>query len=548
MKKTVSTSTNDKFSHTNAIIDRIEKILDVHLYLRLSDGELSHLTIYDTNKIRYGIVFESEDSILFLNRINQDSEKKSIMKEKFDIGKIKSIEISGNRKIKVTFKDESINFYAGDEEPERSFFEPKVIPVFDGTEASLLEIMNYLFTEEQLKECIYYDEMEEKLFFDQKLIGSSGLGVYQKESELTSLMVYIENNYPKKDGKRIKIVRARLHDVVVKIGTENPRNLVLEKIRKIIPNGVSCSDFLYDIGCNTGLTAEENEIYLKAVSSALFLAIIERLLSNGSNDSFIKFVPIIIGETNKGKSTICRRLGLGRYYRQTTVPIDDEKRYNESVAGGLIVEMAEGVQMKRKNESTLKAFFDKTTYQYRKSYGREETTVIKRYLEIITTNDNQILTDVTGNVRYYPIRYDLLEEPMFSIKDMTDEMILQYYADALDLYYHGKKWSDYVQTEEIQRLAEKLRDNSTKEIDGMFELQQVANELAPNVGDFVSNDDLREGLYHYDEKWRFNEKQVTYAFNEFKKACDKFGFKIEHTPHKNRNGKSVRGLIRFKPL
>lgn len=546
MKKTVSTSTNDKFSHTNALIDRIEKILDVDLDLKLSDGELSHLTI-SKDKIRYGIVFESEDSILFLNRINQDSEKKSIMKEKFDIGEIKSIEISGNGEIKVTFKDESINFYAGEEEPERSFFEPKIIPKYDGTEKSLLENIEYLFSEEDLKDCIYFDELRQKLFFDKRLIGSSGLKEYDAKDELTSLIVYLQEHLPKtKSGSYQRIYKQRLDDVVVKLGNENVRNLFLEMIRKTEPSSVRCEDFLLDIGCNTNLNkGEDNEIYLKAVSAAMFLAIIERLLSDGDTPP-IKFVPVIIGETNKGKSTICSRLGLSHYYRQTTQSIDDEKRYNESVQGCVIAEMSEGVHMKSQNEETLKAFFDKVMYQYRKSYGRESKEIVKRYLEIITTNNNEILTDVTGNVRYYPIRYDLLEEPPIPIYEYTDEMILQYYADALELYRQGKRWQDYVNVPEVQKLAEILRARSTKEIEGLPELQEIADRLAPDIGDFVSTKSLKKGLEDYDEEFRYNEKKVERAIRMFKKACDRFGFRIEPTPRKDKDGSSQRGLIRIK--
>lgn len=545
MNKTVSNSTNDKFSHTNAIIDRIEKILDVHLDLRSSDGELSHLTIYDKDKIRYGIVFESDDSILFLKRINQESENGNRIR--FDIGEIKSIEISGNREVKVTLKDNSIDFYAGEEEPEIPICQPKIIPEFDGTEKSLLENMHFFFSDEELKECIYFDELRQKLYFDKKLIGSSGLKEYDAADELTSLIIYLQEHLPKtKSGSYQRIIRQRLDNIVIKLGNENVRNLFLEMIRKTVPSNVRCEDFLLDIGCNTNLTkGEDNEIYLKAVSTAMFLAIIERLLSDG-NTPIMKFVPVIIGETNKGKSTICSRLGLSQYYKQTTVSIDDEKRYNESVQGCVIAEMSEGVHMRTQNEETLKAFFDKVKYQYRKSYGRESKEIVKRYLEIITTNNNEILTDVTGNVRYYPIRYDLLEEPLIPIYEYTDEMILQYYADALELYRQGKRWQDYVNVPEVQKLAEILRARSTKEIEGLFELQQVADRLAPDVGDFVSNEDLKQGLYDYDREFYLNEKKVDYAYKMFKKACDRFGFRIENIPHKTPSGKSVKGLIRIK--
>ena len=546
VNETDSIRTNEKFNHTNAVIDRIEKILDVHLDLRLSDGELSHLTIYDKDKIRYGVVFESNDTIMFLKRKNQDSKNGSRIR--FDIGEIKSIDVSGNREIKVTLKDGSIDFYEGEEEPEPTYCEPKIIPEYDGTEKSLLENMHFFFTDEQLKDCIYFDELRQKLYFDKKLIGSSGLKEYDAADELTSPIIYLQEHLPKsKNGNYQRIIRQRLDNIVIKLGNENVRNLFLEKIKRTEPSiGFRCEDFLIDIGCNTNLTkGEENEVYLKAVSTAMFLAIIERLLSDGDTPP-IKFVPVIIGETTKGKSTICSRLGLSHYYRQTTVSIDDEKRYNESVQGCVIAEMSEGVHMKAQNEETLKAFFDKVVYQYRKSYGRESKDIVKRYLEIITTNNNEILTDVTGNVRYYPIRYDLLEEPLIPIYEYTDEMILRYYADALELYYQGKRWQDYVNNPDVQKLAEKLRARATREVDGLFELQQVAEKLAPDVGDFVAYEDLRKGLYEYDDEFRFNEKKVEFLLRTFRKACDRFGFRKEENPHKTPSGKSVKGMVRIK--
>ena len=546
MNETDTIRASEKLNHTNAVIDRIEKILDVHLDLRMGEGELSHLTIYDKDRIRYAYVFDSDDSIMFLKKVNEKSENGNRIR--FDIGEIKEIEISGNREIRVTLKDGSIDFYAGEEEPEPTYCEPKIIPEYDGTEKSLLENMHFFFTDEQLKDCIYFDELRQKLYFDKKLIGSSGLKEYDAADELTSLIIYLQEHLPKsKNGNYQRIIRQRLDNIVIKLGNENVRNLFLEKIKRTEPSiGFRCEDFLIDIGCNTNLTkGEDNEVYLKAVSTAMFLSIIERLLSDGDTPP-IKFVPVIIGETNKGKSTICSRLGLSHYYRQTTVSIDDEKRYNESVQGCVIAEMSEGVHMKAQNEETLKAFFDKVVYQYRKSYGRESKDIIKRYLEIITTNNNEILTDVTGNVRYYPIRYDLLEEPLIPIYEYTDEMILRYYADALELYYQGKRWQDYVNNPDVQKLAEILRARSTKEIEGLAELQELTDRLAPEIGDFVSTKSLRKGLYEYDDEFRFNEKKVDIAIKMFKKACDKFGFRIEPTPRKDKDGSSQRGLIRIK--
>lgn len=532
----------DTLEESNRLINRIEKILDDRLKLRLGNGYLAKLTIYDNKELRYGVVFESEDNILFLNRINKES--KNGVRIKFKISELQKIELCEKGKIRVTLKDGTNDLFAGEEEPEESIIpEPRIIPKYDGTEQSLWEIMHFLFTEDKLKECIYFDDLEQKLYFDKKLIGSNGLKEYNAADELTSLIMYLQKQLPRREsGGYQKIVRERLDTVIVKLGNENPRNRFLELIEKTEPSTVQCENFLIDIGCNTNLRkGDDNEIYLKAVSTALFLSIIERLLTDGDTPP-IKFVPVLIGETNKGKSTICSRLGLSHWYKQTTVSIDDEKRYHESVQGCVIAEMSEGVHMKAQNEETLKAFFDKVEYQYRKSYARESKTIIKRYLEIITTNNNEILTDVTGNVRYYPIRYDLLEEPIIPIHEYTNEEILQYYADALDLYRHEKRWQDYVNKPEIQELAEKMRMSATREIDGIQELQDFVKRVAPDIGDFVSYEDLRDEL----SRVLSSEKKIDYAHKMFRKACDKYGFERDPMPHKDVSGKSVKGLVRVK--
>lgn len=513
---------NFNASPSDRTINKLESIISDDLRLTLDDFS-NMIIIEDDHKQRFAQVEKDNKTVRFYKR---ESNKMDLSCSIFDIQKIEYS--SENQSIEVQFKDSTKGIYQakGETNPVDDVLEIiQEKPIFNGSSVSIESCIRYLINEKALRNGLYFNELDNKIYFDYSMIGYTGTYPYNADVELTTVIQSLEKEFAYLENgiiKYPKVSRNRVDEVLIKIAKENQKNPFLEKVKAAAQNdSYKIESFLTDIGITSRLPKYDlNEKYIKSVSCAIFLSIIERQMVNDEERS-IKFVPVIIGMTNLGKSTICKKLGLVDFYRETTKSIDDEKAYNESVQGAIIVEQSEGTHFIAGKEEVYKAHFDKNSYQYRKSYGRESIKIQKRYLEFITSNDNEILTDITGNIRYFPIFLDDLEKPTISIQEHTEEMILSYYADAYQRYISGERWYQYID-DEVQEIADTVRDSVTKDIDGLFPVVDYLNNQYPNIGDFVPRDELKDYLF---TETRLDTRTIDKALRLFGKSCDRFGFK-----------------------
>lgn len=265
-------------------------------------------------------------------------------------------------------------------------------------------------------DCLYKDVLRDRLMIDCAMIGEPGRIVPYTGNEgvelakiRETLETYTETRTT--DQKRPKTIRFKskkdnTDDAIRLLADGNLRNPFIDRIKRVHWDGVERVDtFLKDIGCSARVLDEiEDEAYLQIVSRGIFLSVLERNL----NESYrsIKFIPLIVGEQDAGKTTLCEKLGLGKdpgWYRSTKAGFEDEKKFYESVQGSVIAELKEGTQMKKDTVESIKSFADDTVLQYRKSYGKDASSMQIRFTMLITTNEEQILKDSTGNVRFYPV-------------------------------------------------------------------------------------------------------------------------------------------------
>lgn len=533
-------------------IEKIENLLGHDLKLSLDDYTSNVLILDDKNR-RYGYVERDYRTFRFFNRVSTNCPLSCLISD------IKGIALTESKNsLEVIYSDGSKGFYNFDEDLTPIDRELEIVgdkPYYDGSLISIENAILSVFPLKSLKNNLYFNVLDNKLYMNWELIGMSGTYPYNSDTELSCIIQILEEKlkYTEKEQvKHPKLSYDKVDKILRKLANLNPKNPFLEKIesaalRVDLPQH-DISTFLRDVGISSRLsTYDDDDKYIRSVSSAIFLAIIERQKCT-MNTQPIKFVPIIIGETNLGKSLICRILGLTEFHRETSVSILDEKAYNESVQGAVVVEQSEATHFVAGKEEAYKSHFGKNFYQYRKSYARESITILKRYLEIITSNDNDLLTDVTGNVRYYPIFLDGLEKPNIPIQEFDEELILSYYVDALEKYDHGERWYTYL-NDEFQKLANEVRESVTREVDGLLPITDYLNDNYPNIGDFVAIRELKEILSQKPNY--FDPKKVDKTIRIFSKACTKFGFRKDPQPHKVRNEEfgtweSVKGYIRVK--
>lgn len=378
---------------------------------------------------------------------------------------------------------------------------------------------------------IYYDEVNDKICVDLEIVGGHGydfLQGLQDNPVLTRMrevleqeeMEYTYNGQTK--IKQLKVNKSDLLDVLRLIGSEHTKNLFYEHIRRTPWDGVDrIKDFLYESGCRAlNLSEEDQEIYLKNILKSFLLATIERNVEE-SYDS-IQMVLVLIGGQGAGKSSLVSRLGMG-FYNPTTASLRHPKEFHESIQGSILVELQEGVQFAEDSPESIKALIDQTTLFFRKSYAPETSKRKVPYSLIVTTNNSLLLTDTTGNRRFFPVFVNA-RDVLTPAWQRDDEYILQLWAQALALYRVGARWRDELYEDGscnvLKRIYLSVQSDATDDIGAGEIISQYLDTSYGKIGDKVNHYQIRSHL----ESNGFYGQSLKDALKIFMKSPYAFGF------------------------
>lgn len=180
---------------------------------------------------------------------------------------------------------------------------------------------------------------------------------------------------------------------------------------------------------------EDNE-YTREVSRLIFAGGIHRLYAPGT-----KFddVPILIGtKQGEGKSSLIRFLAINDQYYGEVTAVEGQPSI-EQLQGRWICEISEMLALtKQKEQEAVKAYITRAVDSYRKPWDKNVTEFPRRCIFIGTSNNSNLLTDKTGNRRYYPVEVHCNGYDLFDHEDECREYILQCWAEARELYRQGK--------------------------------------------------------------------------------------------------------------
>ena len=238
-------------------------------------------------------------------------------------------------------------------------------------------------------------------------------------------------------------------------------------------------------------------------------------------------VPILIGEKQgEGKSTFIKWLAMDDEYFNDNISDFDSQKGIEALQGKWIVEISEMLALKRAKEvESIRAYISRQTDYYRAPYERFAENYPRRCIFIGTSNNAEILSDRTGNRRFYPI---IIHSNGFELNDHQDEIkeyIAQCWAEAVALFRAGKL-QPYVKREVMD--AVKKAQEAAVEEDGRIGLIEKYLENKP-VGhkvctyelwyDALGNDpDLRKPNVKLD----LNPlKQLMGLFDEWERTGDR---------------------------
>lgn len=142
----------------------------------------------------------------------------------------------------------------------------------------------------------------------------------------------------------------------------------------------------------------EDSPYVREVAMRWFVGAVARIFEPGCK---MDMVPVLISKQGLGKAKFLRGLA-GDWYLNLNGNFRDVETLKRLQARWL-VEFAELAGMKRSDNESTKSFVTDCEDTYRPSYARRVQRHPRQCVFIGTANDQEFLTDSTGNRRWYPI-------------------------------------------------------------------------------------------------------------------------------------------------
>jgi len=209
------------------------------------------------------------------------------------------------------------------------------------------------------------------------------------------------------------------------------------------------------------LGAADNE-YVRAVTRKALIACAARVMEPG-----IKFDNIVtlVGKQGAGKSTIVKKLGRDWFSDNFSFHMlsgGNGKQAQEQIQGVWILEIGEMAGLRKAEAEAAKSFLSAQVDEFRPSHGKEKVIRPRQFVPFGTSNDSNFLKHAGGNRRIWPV--DIHENrPILSVwDDLTDKVVDQIWAEALEYYGEGETLH---LPEHIEKLAHREQENHTESDD-----------------------------------------------------------------------------------
>lgn len=176
--------------------------------------------------------------------------------------------------------------------------------------------------------------------------------------------------------------------------------------------------------------------YSEEVIRKSMIGAVARLYSPGC-----KFdnVLTLVGGEGQGKSQFFKRLGYDEWFNDSfTMTMLQSKEAFEQVQGSWIIEIPELAGMHKQDNDRIKAFLSSSKDKFRPSYGRLAIISPRQCVFFASTNEHGFLKSQNGNRRFWPVT-TYTYKPEKKVFDMTDELVDQYWAEALVYYRRGEQ-------------------------------------------------------------------------------------------------------------
>ncbi|MBR3410568.1 MAG: hypothetical protein IKG94_07340 [Candidatus Methanomethylophilaceae archaeon] len=329
------------------------------------------------------------------------------------------------------------------------------------------------------------------IVMDTSMIGESGVAELS-DSIATRSACFLQRRLRDLGCKGRSPSKELALEVLVSLADKNRRNAFLEAMRGDIWDGRPRLDRLFiDVfgGQMLGLDTEESEKALSEVCRCWFLGGVARQFGLVQLD----ILPIMIGLPNVRKTSAVKWLAMEERFYQSMLSLT-EKAFVEASKGKLVIELSEMNATRNTSNAYLKGFLSRSSDYLRMAYDRFATENYRRFVLIGTSNEYEMLTDPTGNRRYFPFEVDPGRACVGFGGFGTEEgqrYIRQVWSEAYQRYLRGE---DYSMSQEAYELCRKAQEAAVINNPDVDLLSQLVDEHFPLPGDKLCVHDLVELL------------------------------------------------------
>lgn len=219
---------------------------------------------------------------------------------------------------------------------------------------------------------------------------------------------------------------AQVAEAILRVAQENGYHPVREYLDTVQPtwdNAPRADSWLIDY-CGAPDTP-----FVRFVAAKFLIAAVARARQPGC---FVKNVLLLHGPQDAGKSWVPEILG-GAWYGEL-LSLSDNMKATEQCSKLWVIENSDMAGTHKAGDELVKKFIATRADTYRPAYARHVVDMKRCCVFIFTANPDEMLTDSTGNVRYWPIEVSKVnKEGLRAVRD-------QLWAEAAHRQAQGELW------------------------------------------------------------------------------------------------------------
>lgn len=202
----------------------------------------------------------------------------------------------------------------------------------------------------------------------------------------------------------------------------------------------------------------EDTRYVRSVTRKMFVAAVARAMLPGCKfDNML----ILVGPQGLGKSTLLDKMSRGHFL--DSIKSFEGKDASELLPGVWLVEIAELEAFQKSDITRIKQFMSLRVDRFRAAYAENKTENPRSCVFFGTSNKYEVLTDTTGNRRFWPVDVGK-QPPKKDLWHQLDSELDQLWAEAYTRFAIGE--SLYLEDEvvaEANASQETHRESSVRE-------------------------------------------------------------------------------------